>query len=322
MKKFIIVLTVCLLCALAVCGFSACADKSEGGEISVVCTVFPIYDWTRNIVGDQNVDVKLLLDSGADLHSYNPTVKDMYDISQCDLFIYVGGESDEWVEKVLTSYPSEKRIALNLMEVLGDRVREEEEGVEAEEEEKEEEGEEETEYDEHIWLSVKNASFCSEKIAEKLAAVDGDHADVYANNLTSYKASLTSLDNKFTEAVSTASVKTLVFADRFPFLYLLKDYGLSYFAAFKGCSTEVNASFPTIKFLADKIDELNLKNVFVIESSDKKIAQSVIRETANRNQTILVLDSLQSVTKTEINNGTTYLSVMEGNMNVLRNAIR
>ena len=132
MKKFIIVLTVCLLCALAVCGFSACADKSEGGEISVVCTVFPIYDWTRNIVGDQNVDVKLLLDSGADLHSYNPTVKDMYDISHCDLFIYGGGESDEWVEKVLTSYPGEKRIALNLMDVLGDRVSEEGEGQEAE----------------------------------------------------------------------------------------------------------------------------------------------------------------------------------------------
>lgn len=319
MKKKFIILIVCLLCTLAVCGFCACQDSEDDG-LTVVCTVFPLYDWTKNIVGDKDVNVVLLLDSGADLHSYNPSVKDMYEISKCDLFVYVGGESDEWVEKVLPSYPNEKRISLNLMEVLGDRAREEEEveGMEPEEEK----GEEEVEYDEHIWLSLKNAAVCCEKIAEKLAAIDADNADTYTANVASYKTKLNALDARYTEATSSATVKTLVFADRFPFLYLVKDYDLTYFAAFKGCSTEVNASFATIQFLAKKVNDNSLKNVIVIDGSNQKIAQSVIRETTNKNQSVLVLDSLQSIGKTEIDNGTTYLSVMENNLVVLQQALQ
>lgn len=322
MKKIALTLIICLICALAVCCFAGCNDtlSTSDDSVSVVCTVFPIYDWVKNIVGDKDVDVTLLLDSGADLHSYNPTVRDMLKISQCDLFIYVGGESDEWVDRVLSSYPNENRVELNLIEALGDRAREEEEveGMQSEEEE----GEEEEEYDEHIWLSLKNAASLCDAITSKLTAIDSGNADFYAANLASYKAELTNLDGRYAEATSSATVKTLVFGDRFPFLYMMKDYGITYYAAFKGCSTEVNAAPTTIKFLSDKVNENNLKCVIAIDGSNQKIAQAVVQETNAKNQSILVLNSLQSIGKTEINNGVTYLSVMESNLATLKEALK
>ena len=317
MKKIFITLIISVVCVLAVCSFSACTGDEESPD--VVCTVFPIYDWAKNVIGENDLTVRVLLDSGADLHSYNPSVKDMYDIAHCRLFIYIGGESEEWVQDVLTSYPNENRVVLNLIEALGDRAREEEEVEGMQEEQEEEEGEE---YDEHIWLSLKNATVCCDAIASKLASVDADNADSYTANVASYKGLLTVLDNSYDEAVSSASKKTIVFGDRFPFLYMMKDYGISYYAAFKGCSTEVNASPTTIKFLSDKVDEFGLRCVVVIDGSNQKIAQAVIRETAAQTQSILVLNSLQSIGKTEINNGVTYLSVMESNLETLKEALK
>ncbi len=318
MKKTITILIICLVCILALCGFSACSENENEAKYTVVCTVFPAYDWARNVVGDNaDVNVILLLDSGADLHSYNPTTRDMLNISKCDLFVYVGGESDEWVEGVLTSYPSDKRINLNLIAALGEKAREEEE-IEGVEEEHEEHGG--AEYDEHVWLSLKNAVVCVNAIADKVAAFDSENGEKYSQNASSYVAKLNDLDERYTQATVSAAVKTLVFCDRFPFLYMMKDYGLSYYAAFSGCSTETQASFNTIKFLADKVKELSLDRVIVLEGSDKAVARSVLSE-AGVNGNILQLDSIQSVGRAQVDSGATYLSIMENNLTVIKKAV-
>ncbi len=196
------------------------------------------------------------------------------------------------------------------------------EGREGEEEEEEGEEEEETEYDEHVWLSVKNAAFYTEKIAEALSKADPAHTDAYAGNAKAYIEKLTDLDNKYQEMVSAASQKTVLFGDRFPFRYLVDDYGLSYYAAFVGCSAETEASFETVTFLSGKVDELQLPAVLVIENSDKKIAGTIVENTSSKDQQILVLDSMQSVTAKDVAGGCTYLSVMEKNLEVLSEALK
>ncbi len=312
----IFILVFCLLAFLA-CG------KSDDG-LTVVTTIFPEYDWVKNVLGE-NADVKVVLlqDSGADLHNYSPTVQDVAAISTCDLFVYVGGESDVWAEKALKNATNKKMQTLNLLQILGDRAKEEElaEGMEGEEE-KEEEGEEEgPEYDEHVWLSVRNAAIFTEAIAQALGTIDPDHADTYAQNARAYNESLTALDNEYRAAVDNASKKTLLFGDRFPFRYLIEDYGLQYYAAFLGCSAETKASFETIVFLAQKVDELDLHTVLTIESSNGEIARGIVENTAKKNQTILAMDSLQSTTKREYEAGKTYLSAMRSNLEILKRAL-
>ena len=181
---------------------------------------------------------------------------------------------------------------------------------------------EEKEYDEHVWLSLKNAQILCKAIAEALETVDPEHKDVYATNVDAYLEKLSSLDSQYQDAVANASQKTLLFGDRFPFRYLVDDYGLSYYAAFAGCSAESEASFETISFLAKKVDELGLKNIMTIENSDQKIAKTIRDNTKDKNQEILSLDSMQSTTSEDVKNGTTYLSVMESNLDVLKKAMQ
>ena len=316
MKKIIFALFFILTALCLPLTATACTDTDDEGY-SVICTVFPAYDWTKNIVTGSDVSVKLLLDSGADLHSYNPTVKDMIAISKCDLFIYVGGQSDGWADDVLKSYPNEKRIVLNLLETLGDRafLEEEVEGMQTEDEEEEE-------YDEHVWLSVKNAAFLSGKIADALSSAAPEQADIFSENAQNYINQLEMLDVDYTNAAEKATVKTMLFADRFPFLYMMKDYNVTYYAAFPGCSTEANAAPSTIRFLSDKLDELNLKYVLTIDGSDKKIADTVIRNSKNKNQTVLTLDSMQTTGLSESQKGATYLGIMKNNLDVFKTALQ
>ena len=186
-----------------------------------------------------------------------------------------------------------------------------------------EEGEEEEpEYDEHVWLSVKNAEVLSKAIADALEKADPDHKDIYQENASAYSEKLKDLDAKYQEVVDGASQKTLLFGDRFPFRYLVDDYGLSYYAAFVGCSAESEASFDTISFLANKVDELGLKDIMAIENSNQKIAKTIIENTKEKNQKILTLDTMQSTTSDDVKNGTTYLSVMEKNLEVLKEALQ
>ena len=493
---------------------------SEDKSLNIVCTIFPEYDWVKEILGShaENDTITYLLDNGVDLHSYQPTASDMAKIAQCDLFIYVGGESDEWVEDALAEAVNPNMQVINLMEVMGDSAKleelkegmqeeehdhehdhskevstfeddevqdrslsdwegewqsgyplaldgsldeafehkaesgsmtaeeykdyyikgyetdydaikiegnhitftksdgtvtesdyedkgyfiqnwstgtkaamyrfeavdkesgapiyiefndhmiepekaehfhfrmsdesydaivdpenrfptyypasftpeevcealaghdhhddEDEDGEDEEHEHHHEEGEEE--YDEHVWLSLKNAKLLCTEITDKLCILDSDSTEDYKANLKAYTEQLDKLDSDFQALVDSASVKTLVFGDRFPFRYFVDDYGLDYYAAFVGCSAESEASFETIVFLAGKVNELGVSTVFTIENSDQKIAKTIVENTNDKNQNIAVLNSLQSVTSQQIADGVNYLSLMQENYNVLK----
>lgn len=303
-------------------------DEEANDRIKVVTTIFPEYDWVREILGNEidHADVTMLLDNGVDLHSYQPTAQDIMKISDCDLFIYVGGESDSWVDGALKEAVNKDMEVINLLEVLGDSVKEEEvvEGMQAEEENEngDVEGEEEPEYDEHVWLSLRNAQVLCSAIADALEEIDPEYADRYRSNVEQYNERLRKLDEAYQSVVENGAQKTLLFGDRFPFRYLVDDYGLSYYAAFVGCSAETEASFETITFLAQKVDELDLHYVITIEKSDQKIAETIIQNTKEKNQQILTLDSMQSTTSEDVEKGTTYLSVMEENLNILTEVLQ
>lgn len=293
--------------------------------LNIATTIFPEYDWTRAILGDRADDVNLtmLLDNGTDLHSFQPAVKDIMKVSSCDLLIYVGGESDQWIEDALESAQNKDMKTINLMEVLGDSIKEEEtvEGMQESEHDHDHEDEEEKEYDEHVWTSMRNAEVICDAIAETLEEMDPKNKEIYQSNAETYKEKLSALDEAYQETVNNANQKTLVFADRFPFRYLVDDYDLSYYAAFSGCSAESEASFKTVTFLAGKVDELGVKSVLTMEKSDDRIAQTVIENTKAKDQKILQLNSMQSITSEEIADGATYLSVMEDNLGVLKEAL-
>ena len=321
MKKLAAVLLSLLMIAsvLSGCGGNG-STADQNGKIKVVTTVFPLYDWVREVARDDvDLNIDLLLDNGVDLHSYQPTAKDIMDISDCDLFVYVGGESDKWVDDVLRQANNKKMIVLDLMEILGDKAKVEElkEGMQGEEEEHEGE----PEYDEHVWLSLKNAVTFTEKIAEALGKVDTQHAGSFSENAAAYMEKLSALDKAYQQAVDDAKVKTLLFGDRFPFRYLTDDYGLDYYAAFVGCSAETEASFETVTFLSGKVDELGLKSIMQIETSDGSIAQTIRDNTKTKDQQILTLNSLQNSTAEDIKSGTTYLGVMTENLEVLKKAL-
>ena len=299
------------------------SSSGSGNKLKIVATIFPEYDWTREIIGDRlkDVDLTLLLDNGTDLHSFQPAVKDIMKVSSCDLLIYVGGESDQWIEDALKSAANPDMKTINLMETLKDFIKEEE-TVEGMQEKHHSHEEDEKEYDEHVWTSLRNASAAAEVIADTLAELDPENSDIYKENLRSYQGELSSLDNEYQKTVDQSTHKTLLFADRFPFRYLVDDYGISYYAAFSGCSAESEASFKTITFLAKKVDELGLKEVFTIEKSDDRIAETVIENTRDKDQKVAVLNSMQSITSEEIADGTTYLSIMEDNLKVLKAALK
>ena len=330
------------------CGSAFAAKKNGANKIKVVTTIFPEYDWAKQIIGEKadDVELTLLLSNGVDLHSFQPSVKDIAKIQEADIFVYVGGESDEWVENVLKNTKNKNMKAVNLLEVLGDRVKAEEvvEGMESEhdhehghehehddddhdehhhdEHDHDHDDEEDEELDEHVWLSLKNTQILTAAICDALCQADSKNADTYKKNLASYNAKLSDLDSKYEAAVKAAGKNTLLFGDRFPFRYMVDDYGLKYYAAFSGCSAESEASFKTIVFLSEKVNELGLNSVCQIESGNGKIAKTVISNSKNKKAKVLVFDSLQSTTAKQIKKGATYLGAMEKNLEVLKEALR
>ena len=300
------------------------AQDAAAKKVSVIATIFPEYDWLRNIVGENtdHVEIRQLLDKGVDMHSFQPTAEDMMAVASCDLFVYVGGESDNWTADALKNSVNPDQISVDLMEALGSRVKEEE-VVEGMQEEAHEHGPAEApEYDEHVWLSLKNAEVLTERLADALAEADPACADSYRANAEQYLEKLSALDAEYTEAVSAASKKTVLFGDRFPFRYLTDDYGLDYYAAFAGCSAETEASFETIVFLTEKADELGLGAVLTIENSDQKIAKTIVSGTKTKDQEVLVMDSMQSVTAADAAGDQDYLGRMRGNLEVLKEALK
>lgn len=509
MKKLIALFLAVLMTAgiLSACGSQNMA-KSSGSQtekLKIVTTIFPAYDWVNSVLGDkaENAKVTMLLDDGVDLHSYQPTADDILKISTCDLFVYVGGESDAWVKDALAQVTNKDMVVINLLEVLGDRAKEEEvkEGMEADHdhdhdhskevstfednevqdrsladwagewqsayplllggaldkafEAKAEDGDmtaeeykeyyktgyktdydqikitgdtitftdnqgktasseyeyvgyviqdwssgtraalyrfeavdkdagtpvyiefndhmiepaeaehfhirmsnesfdaitdletswptffpaslsaeevceemighdhgDEEELDEHVWLSLKNAKILCKAIADALARIDSENAGTYEANVSAYLDKLETLDQSYADTVAKSPVKTLLFGDRFPFRYLVDDYGLDYYAAFVGCSAETEASFNTITFLAGKVDELSLHSVMTIEGTNQKIAETIVQNTTTKDQQILSMNSMQSTTTKDVQNGATYLSIMEDTLAVLKEALK
>lgn len=345
--------TGCLSGALLLTGCGAQASNAGSIDMvsvsvpkkSIVCTTYPQYDWVCEILGEKKdqFEVTLLLDNGVDLHSYQPTAMDMVKISTADAFIYVGGESDHWVEDALEEVTNKEIKVLNMVEALGERVKAEEfvEGMEHhhehedededhenhehdehdEEHENHENHEHEHENDEHVWLSLKNAKILVKSITDIVTEIDQENARVYEKNSNAYVEKLAALDEEFEQLMNETEKKTVVFGDRFPFRYLMDDYGISYYAAFSGCSAETEASFETVTFLAAKIDELSLKNILVLENAETKLAETIKQNTTTKDQTILHMDSIQSVTQTDIINGFTYLNAMQENLQVLKEVL-
>ena len=333
MKKNIVKIAAALIFAAFVAGIASAAPakkNASSGTVKIVTDIFPVYDWVREITKNSTakIDLTLLLDNGVDLHSYQPSVADVAKIAECSLFVYVGGESEEWMDDACKEIKNKNSVVLKLLDSLGDAAKEEEvvEGMEGEHEhesaDEHHHDEDEAEYDEHIWLSLKNAKVLCNTIAEKIAEIDPKNAQTYRANAAAYNAKLSSLDAQYQKIVDAASKKTVLFGDRFPFRYLVDDYGLSYYAAFVGCSAETEASFKTILFLAKKVDELGIPAVLTIEKSDGKIAKTIIKNTKAKNQKILTLDSMQSTTSNDVKKGVTYLSIMEKNADVLKSALQ
>lgn len=326
MKKncLVFVMAIVMIFTMTACGGAGQnKNAADDGKLSVVTTIFPEYDWVREVLGDKtaDTDLTLLLNNGADLHSYQPSAEDIMKIAESDVFIYVGGESDDWVDDVVEKSVTGKTKVINLMDVIGDKAKEEEivEGMQAAEHDHEHE--EGPEYDEHVWLSLRNAEVIVNEIEDALSDADPENADTYEANAEAYVSELKALDGQYEEAVAKAKKKTVLFGDRFPFRYMTDDYGIKYYAAFVGCSAETEASFETITFLADKVDELGLTSVLTIDGSDGKIAETIIENTKKKNQKVLTLDSMQSITAKEIEEGKTYISAMENNLKVLEEAL-
>ena len=326
------ILKICLYTiALAVAVFMVgCKGNDlpvDDGKLKIVTTIFPEYDWVKQIAGDSNnLDITFLMKNGGDLHSYSPSAEDILKISSCDMLVYVGGESDKWIEEILENSVNSNIKTINLMNVLGEKAKEEElvEGMEDDEHDdhdNHDDNDAELEYDEHVWLSLDNAELFVKSITENLCAIDSENAGTYKANCERYLSQLDALDDEYEEAIENSKYKTLIFADRFPFRYLTDDYDLSYYAAFKGCSAETEASFETITFLANKADELNLPRILTIDGSDGKIAKTVAATSKNKDRMIYSLDSLQSVTDNEVQSGKTYIKAMESNLEILKKAL-
>ena len=322
--KRIVAAVLCLL-LLFPC-VAACSEGAGKDGLTVVCTVFPFYDWATNIVKDtEGAEVILLIGNGADAHSYQPSAEDILRIRKADLVVYAGGESDAWIEEALSQTREKEGQALRLYDAEGVTLRyiSQESVVSAcKEEACEEHGyahdHEATDIDEHIWLSLGNAAACVRAMTEAFGAKDEANAEEYRTHAEEYLARLQSLRASYADFAAQAKGETLLFADRFPFVYLAEEYGLGYLAAFRGCTTDTDADPDTIIRLARAADERTLSAIFVTESSDRALAETVRRTTATKDQQIVALDSLQSVTESDRESGVTYCSVMEKNLEILR----
>ena len=354
---------------LALASLLSCKAKTinTSEKVNIICTIFPEYDWAKSIIGDADPDttLTLLVKNGVDLHSYQPSAADIVQISTCDLFVYVGGESDAWVKAALENARNKDMKILNLMEILQENVKEEEiiEGMQEEAHHHEDftprkdtdeagsviagdsgnsdsaqenayplDGDprpneanphsDAPEYDEHVWLSLKNAKIICQEFTKILCQLLPQNAEKYQANLEAYIEQLDSLDLSFASVIAGAPNKTIIVCDRFPFRYLADDYNLKYYAAFSGCSAETEASFETVAFLANKLKEENLPAVFVLDQSNQKIAKTVILNAKLPHTDILQLDSMQSTSLRQSFNGKTYIKTMQENLENLQKGLQ
>ena len=338
-----------LTAALMLSALTGCAaqepEEAEDGKMKIVTTIFPQYDFARAISGNGELaDIKMLLSPGEEIHSYEPTPLDIREIQECDLFIYVGGENDVWVERILENMGSGRPQTLSLLEVTDTVAEEIVEGMmeergghdhEAEEDhdDEHEDGDdhdrehthsgdsseaEHEEADEHVWTSPVKAAEITEAIAEKMAQIDPEHAETYLKNAKDYEEQILEVDAQYRQIVENAERKTIVFGDRFPIRYFAEEYGLDYYAAFAGCSSEAEPSASTLAFLIDKVREEQIPVVFTIEFSNGNIARAICESTGAEQRTF---NTCHNVTKEQMESGATYVSLMTGNLEAVREAL-
>ena len=334
LKSIGIVLVLCLT-LLSGCAGPTTAKQDEN---VILCTTFAAYDWVREILGDTDTfTCRMLVDNGVDLHSYQPSAQDIMKIADCRMLVYVGGESDTWVSDALAESGNEDIIAISLLNLVGDRALNEVEleGVEGhhhhdhddEDHDHDEHGHEaettdhDDHYDEHVWLSLKNAIVCTETLADAITKLDPGNSQKYAVNAKAYTEKLEALDADYQTMRDTATQTTILIGDRFPFLYLAEDYDIHYFAAYSGCSADVEASVHTVTYLAEKLQEYQLPAIYVVDNGTDSLART-IAESADMTPEILHLSSMQSVTKEDIQKGYTYLSYMEENLQMLKKGLQ
>jgi zinc transport system substrate-binding protein len=318
------ILIFALLLALLIPYSFGCGAPADEERISIVCTLFPQYDWVRSIVGEsKNVEVTLLIKNGSDPHSYQPTAADIMTVSNCDMIVYIGADSDVWVKDALKRANNESTLKVALSDIEGMTLHNvSSSSHDHGEHEEHSHGEHHHGvFDEHLWLSLRNAAIATEYLSERICALDKENEELYKANAKAYKDKLLALDLEYKTAIEAAGEHPfMLFADRFPFVYLLEDYGIDYAAAFEGCTTDVDAGFDTVLRLIKEAEEHNVSHIAVTESSDKALAKTVA-ESAKGNIEITVLNSLQSVNTYQLANGYSYLSVMRNNLGAVRTAL-
>ncbi len=318
LKTFSLLISIVLLLNFCACSSSAPMDTSSA-SLNILCTGFSQYDWVKNIVGDNSgIEISTLLGKGVDIHNYQPTAEDIIKITNSDMIVLTGGESDNALLDIVKSSSNPNRIIFNMMNELGEDALLSANHSHPPDQHNHPDI---SEYDEHIWLSVKNAEILCKRLLEDIISLDPEGVDGYNKNANIYLELLRTLDTEYTRTIEASDNKDLVFADRYPFAYLARDYGLRCYAAFPGCSTETNANFDTILSLSGKIDELGLTAVLTIDGGISNIDESVISNAKSEGIKTLSLESLQSVTEAEIDSGLSYLSAMTDNLKIFKEAL-
>lgn len=319
-KRLFSIITIAIM-FISIISLSGCNKKEDNKKLKIVTSNFPSFDLARAVVKDnKNIDLKMLLKPGSDMHHFDATPKDIKDILSSDVFIYNGGESDEWIDKILKDIDKKKTTVIKLMDLV--KVVEEEhvEGMEEEHDHDHDHDhdEEEKEYDEHVWTSPVNAKKIVSSIKEAMIKKDEKNKNIYEKSASEYISELDKIDNEFKEIVKNAKRKEIVFGDRFPLRYFVDTYGLKYSAAFPGCSEETEASAKTIKFLINKVKDNKIPVVFHIELSDKKIANSIAKETGAK---VREFKTAHNLSQKDFDKGVTYLDIMKDNIKVLKEAL-
>lgn len=308
LKKYLIPFQIILLIPFILTGCADNVNREKSDKIEFLCTEFPQYDWVLNITqGADNVEVTLLFDNGDDIHNFQPSADDIIKISNADVLIYNGNGPNDVFDKIVEKNSKQGQVSIDLMEKLGDSPMHD--------------GHHHEGADEHIWLSLKNATELSQIISDEISSLDKENAELYDKNTAEYIAKLQTLDLKFEEKAVTSVNKSLIFADRFPFKYLMEDYSITTYSAFTGCSAETDASFNTLLLLANKVDELSAKYVVTLEKSNLKIAENIRELSKNKGFEVISMNSMQSVYKEDIDAGLSYLSIMEDNLKVFELAL-
>lgn len=308
-RKLLAVITAAAtIFSLCACSSESSYSSSDSGKLKIVSTVFPPYDLAKQIAGD-NAEISILLPPGSEIHNYEPSAKDMIAIRNCDIFLYIGGENEQWAEKLINSNDTENVTAVKLIDYVPVLSEDEDEH------DHDHDHEHEHETDEHIWTSPKNAQLMLSAVYDAICKVDPSDKQTYTKNKDAYAKQLSDLDNAYRSAVDNAKNKTIVLADKFPFRYLAHEYGLEFSAAFAACSDESEPGVSTMIKLTKTIKENNIPAVYYLEFSSTKIADTLCDETG---ATKLMLHSCHNVSKQDIENNVSYVDLMKQNLENLK----